>query len=120
MIIAAAQAVNRRFVAFACCLCVVLLQERVGVGQQLADLDQRTTQSLAQFDHPSWRVRGEGFYSLLSFPVTGSPLVRRTSVIPLALNDLFSGHARRREQVSLALIQLLAKENAAQQNPRAG
>jgi hypothetical protein len=108
--------IRQRFSGSVCFLslgCVTLLAlGPQGIAKQEASaVDAQLVGAVNQFQSSDWHVRAEGFYRLLSVPLSAN-LDGRTWLIPRALATIFENDAVRKDQITVALIELLKKENA--------
>jgi hypothetical protein len=100
------------------CLCstFVFLASAEQVAQVPGDFDARVTETIREFDAADWQTRVRAFYDLFAIGLPGG-LQGRTTRIPAALNAIFKQDAGRKEQVSIALIRLLAREYTVSHGP---
>jgi len=92
-----------------------LLLASPAVGAQAPGLDQQVAGLLSRFDAPDWQERDRAFRELLGL----SRATNGTSwAVPAKMPDLLERLPARADQMKLALIRLLEKENAAWRTTR--
>src|SRR6266446_394762 len=77
---------------------------KVGTGEEINSF-------LMNFGDASWEKRCDAFYHLLGYE-SYAKWDGRTDLIPSKLARVFSAHPDRENELKLALIKLLSKENA--------
>jgi hypothetical protein len=96
-------------------ICVLAISTRAG---QQPLLGERVGNILPRFEHQDWEARAAAFYEFLDLIVPGGH--SHTEAMSTALETFLKAYPDRKDQVSIALIALLERENVIVANAAVG